>query len=221
MEAIRRTTEAFENGKRHALIVMATGTGKTRTVISLVDIITRSEWANKILFLADRRELVNQAATAFAEYLPTQPITNMLNDKYDTSANIYISTYKTMINSLEQRLPNGQKRFTVGSFDLIIIDEAHRSIYQKYGMLFKYFDSYIVGLTATPKADLDKNTYRIFKLEDNLPTYAYEYEKGVEENFLAPAVPIKVKQNICMRVLNTVNYQKKKRCNMKRNLQIH
>jgi type I restriction enzyme, R subunit len=191
-EAIRRTTETFESGKRRALLVMATGTGKTRTAVSLVDVLMRSEWVKKVLFLADRRELVSQAFEKFAEFLPHQPSVNMLRDKYDISANIYFSTYKTMMNALEQRLPSGQKQFNVGSFDLVIVDEAHRSVYKKYGMLFEYFDALLVGLTATPKSDIDKNTYRIFELEDNKPTYAYEYQRAVDEGYLVPAVPISV-----------------------------
>ncbi|WP_139840768.1 DEAD/DEAH box helicase family protein [Gottfriedia acidiceleris] len=191
-EAIRRVTETFEKGNRHALVVMATGTGKTRTVASLIDVLTRAEWVKKILFLADRKELVSQASGTFTEFLPHQPSVNMLRDRYDTSANFYFSTYGTMMNALDQRKSNGEKQFSVGAFDLIVIDEAHRSVYQKYGSVFQYFDSLLVGLTATPKSDLDKNTFSVFQLEDGIPTFAYEYEKAVEEKFLVPAIPISV-----------------------------
>lgn len=190
-EAIRRVSEAFEARKRHALLVMATGTGKTRTAVALVDLLIKANWAKNVLFLADRKELVKQAHSAFTTYLPNTSVVNLLKEKEDTTSRIVISTYPTMMNLIDQTKKD-EKRFGVGQFDLVIIDESHRSIYKKYGAIFDYFDSLLLGLTATPKTDIDKNTYRIFELEDNVPTFAYEYTRAVEDKYLVPAKPIKV-----------------------------
>lgn len=187
MEAIKRTVEAFEQKHRKALLVMATGTGKTRTAISLVDILTGKQWIQNILFLADRTELVKQAKNNFVDLLPDLSCCNLLDLKGDSpeASRAIFSTYQTMINSIDNlKNKEGQRLFTQGHFDLIIVDEAHRSIYKKYQAIFDYFDSLVVGLTATPRNDVDKNTYEFFELENNVPTYAYEYQEAVNDGYL-------------------------------------
>ncbi len=192
--AIRRVSESFEqDNSRKALLVMATGSGKTRVVIALCDFLMRCNWAKRILFLADRVALVNQAVNAFKQHLPDSSPVNLVTEK-DKQGRVYVSTYPTMMGLIDQA-KDGQKRFGVGHFDLVIIDEAHRSVYQKYGAIFDYFDSYLVGLTATPKDEVDHNTYSLFELQDGVPTEAYPLEDAVKDGFLVPmkavAVPLK------------------------------
>ncbi len=192
--AIRRVAEAFERDHdRRALLVMATGSGKTRTVIALCDLLMRCNWAKRILFLADRVALVNQAANAIKSFLPDTPPVNLVTEKYIDSR-VYVSTYPTMMGLIDEAA-DGQRRFGVGHFDLIIIDEAHRSVFQKYRAIFDYFDSFLVGLTATPKDEVDRNTYGLFDLEDGVPTDAYSLEEAVRDGFLVPpqavSVPLK------------------------------
>jgi type I restriction enzyme, R subunit len=192
--AIRRINEAFENdNSRKALLVMATGAGKTRTVIALCDLLMRCNWAKRILFLADRVALVNQALNAFKQHLPDSSPVNLVTEK-DKEGRVYVSTYPTMMGLIDEA-KDGQKRFGIGHFDLVIIDEAHRSVYQKYRAIFEYFDSYLVGLTATPKDEVDRNTYSLFDLEEGVPTDAYSLEDAVKDGFLVPmkavAVPLK------------------------------
>ena len=178
--AIRRIGETFEKDRqRKALVVMATGAGKTRTVIALVDLLQRANWAKRILFLADRVALVNQAANAFKAHLPDAAAVNLVTDK-NTEARVYVSTYPTMMGLINET-DDGLRRFGVGHFDLIIVDEAHRSIYQKYRAIFAYFDALLVGLTATPKDEIDRNTYGLFGLEDGVPTDAYGLEDAIEK----------------------------------------
>ncbi len=186
MEAIKRTCEAFEQKHRKALLVMATGTGKTRTAISLVDVLTGKDWIQNILFLADRTELIKQAEKNFVKMLPDLSCCNLLNSKDNPEASrVIFSTYQTMINAIDKTKSEGGKNlFTQGYFDLIIVDEAHRSIYKKYQAIFDYYDSLVVGLTATPRNDVDKNTYEFFELENNVPTYAYEYQEAIDEGYL-------------------------------------
>ncbi|MBT2721460.1 DEAD/DEAH box helicase family protein [Bacillus sp. ISL-46] len=195
VEAIRRTAETFENKKRHALLIMATGTGKTRTAVALVELLMKAGWVKNVLFLADRKELVRQAKNAFSKYLPNTSVINLLEEKEDDTSRIIVSTYPTMMNLIDQTKKES-KRFSVGHFDLLIVDESHRSIYKKYGAIFEYFDSLMIGLTATPKTDIDKNTYTIFELEDNVPTFAYDYQQAVDDKYLVPAQPIKIKMKI-------------------------
>ena len=192
-EAIRSVCETFEEGHRKALIVMATGTGKTRTAISIVDVLTDREWVKNVLFLADRTVLVKQAKNNFNMLLPNMSTCNLLStvDNPEDSR-IVFSTYQTMINAIDStKSKTGNKLFTPGHFDLIIVDEAHRSIYQKYQAIFEYFDGLVVGLTATPRNDVDKNTYRFFEIENDVPTYAYEYEKAVSDGYLVDFHAIK------------------------------
>jgi type I restriction enzyme R subunit len=193
--AIRRIAEAFENdAQRHALLVMATGSGKTRTVIGLTDLMMRANWAKRVLFLADRKTLVTQATNAFKQHLPSVPVVNLLNEK-DLSARVFVSTYPTLMNMINEMDGSGLRRFGPGYFDMIVVDEAHRSIYQKYGAIFDYFDALLVGLTATPKDEIDRNTYRRFHLEDGVPTDVYSLDEAVSEGYLvaprAVDVPLK------------------------------
>ncbi|HEX7601456.1 MAG TPA: DEAD/DEAH box helicase family protein, partial [Polyangiaceae bacterium] len=154
--AIRRIGEAFERDReRKALVVMATGAGKTRTVIALCDLLMRCNWVKRVLFLADRIALVNQAEGAFKRHLPNAAPVNLVKDK-EGEGRVFISTYPTMMGLIAEAR-DGERRFGVGHFDLVIIDEAHRSVFQKYRAIFDYFDSLLVGLTATPKDEVDRN----------------------------------------------------------------
>lgn len=186
LEAIKSVCETFEEGHRKALLVMATGTGKTRTAVSIVKLLTEQNWVKNVLFLADRVVLVKQAKNSFTSLLPNISCCNLLNSKDNPeSSRVVFSTYKTMLNAIDEiKSKNGNKLFTPGHFDLIIIDEAHRSIYNKYQAIFEYFDGLLVGLTATPRSDVDRNTYRFFEIENNVPTYAYEYEQAVKDGYL-------------------------------------
>ena len=192
--AIRRIGEAFEKDhERKALIVMATGAGKTRTVIALCDLLMRRNWAKRVLFLADRVALVNQAVNAFKKHLPASSPVNLVTEK-DAEGRVFVSTYPTMMRLIDET-NEGQRRFGVGHFDLVIIDEAHRSVYQKYRAIFEYFDSFLVGLTATPKDEVDRNTYNLFELETGVPTDSYGLDEAVKDRFLVPpqsvSVPLK------------------------------
>lgn len=192
--AIRRVAEAFERDHdRKALLVMATGAGKTRTVIALCDLLMRCNWAKRALFLADRVALVNQAVNAFKRHLPDASPVNLVTEQ-DAEGRVYVSTYPTMMGLIDEAA-DGQRRFGVGHFDLVIIDEAHRSVFQKYRAIFDYFDALLVGLTATPKDEVDRNTYGLFDLEDGVPTDAYSLEEAVRDGFLVPpravSVPLK------------------------------
>lgn len=180
--AIKSVCEHLNKKHRKALLVMATGTGKTRVSISLVDVLMRNGWVRNVLFLADRTSLVGQAHKNFVKLLPSTP-TCVLSDKdseKDLTARIIFSTYQTMINTID----TDEKLFSVGRFDLIIVDEAHRSIFGKYGAIFNYFDAMLVGLTATPRNEVEKSTYDIFEMEQGVPNYAYELEDAVGEGYL-------------------------------------
>ncbi len=180
--AIKNMCEWFNERHRRGLLVMATGTGKTRTAISLVDVLQRNNWVKNTLFLADRTSLVNQAARNFSKLLPNTSVT-VLSDKttdVDPNARITFSTYQTMINYVN----TDQKPYSVGRFDLIIIDEAHRSVFGKFGDIFRYFDSLLVGLTATPREQVDKSTYELLHLEGGQPTDYYEYSEAVKDKYL-------------------------------------
>ena len=174
----------FVSGKRRALLVMATGTGKTRTSISLVDILQRAGWVKRALFLADRVSLVNQAINAFKQNLPESSPVNLVTDK-EATGRVYASTYPTMMGLIDDT-KGSEARFGVGHFDLIVIDEAHRSVYERYREIFRYFDSLLVGLTATPREQVDRNTYELFDLTPGEPTDAYELETAVSDEFLVP-----------------------------------
>jgi type I restriction enzyme R subunit len=186
-KAVQAVCDVLQKAQRKALLVMATGSGKTRTAISVVDVLLRNGWIKHILFLADRRELVKQARKHFVNLLPNLTICNLLDSKDDPAARMVFSTYPTMMNAIDAtRKPDGSRLFSAGHFDLIIVDESHRSIYKKYQDIFTYFDGYLMGLTATPKSDIDKNTYQVFELEDHVPTFAYEIKEAVKDGFLVP-----------------------------------
>ena len=192
--AIRRVAESFEKDhQRKALLVMATGAGKTRTVIALADLLMRANWARRVLFLADRVALVRQAVNAFKLHLPSSAPVNLVSEK-DGQGRVYVSTYPTMMNLIDDTA-DGTRRFGIGHFDLIVIDEAHRSVYRKYGAIFDYFDSLLVGLTATPKDEVDRDTYRLFELQRGVPTDAYGLDEAVKDGYLVPpravSVPLK------------------------------
>ena len=179
--AIKAVCEHYNTKHRKGLLVMATGTGKTRVAISLVDVLKRNDWVKNVLFLADRTSLVKQAHKNFVKLLPNET-TCVLNEggEHDLNARILFSTYQTMINCID----TDEKTFSVGRFDLIIIDEAHRSIFGKYGAIFNYFDAMLIGLTATPRNEVDKSTYDIFEMEQGAPNYAYELEDAVADGYL-------------------------------------
>lgn len=183
-EAINSVIESFNKYRRKCLLVMATGSGKTRTVASLVDVLQKNHWVERMLFLTDRTALITQAKRAFTNYLPDLSLTSLNTGDFDSSARCVFSTYQTMINKIDDLKEDAVKVFTPGYFDLIIIDEAHRSIYKKYKDIFTYFDCLIVGLTATPKSEVNKNTYDEFDLENGIPTYAYELDQAVKDGFL-------------------------------------
>lgn len=183
--AVRRVAESFERDNlRKALLVMATGAGKTRTVIALTDLLMRANWVKRVLFLADRVALVKQAINAFKTHLPDSTTVNLVTDR-DEEGRIYVSTYPTMMGLID-RVDEGKRRFGVGHFDLVIIDEAHRSVFQKYKAIFDYFDSLLVGLTATPVDEIHRNTYSLFELENGVPTDAYDLSHAVRDGFLVP-----------------------------------
>ena len=203
LQAIQRVAEALtaeHNSKlvgkhRKALLVMATGSGKTRTAAAIVDMMTKCSWAKRILFLADRNALVTQAKNAFNEHLPHLSAIILKKEKEDPNARVVFSTYATIMNRIDSTKIQDQKMYGIGHFDVIIIDEAHRSVYQKYQAIFDYFDAILIGLTATPKKDIDINTYHLFEIEDDNPTYSYELDEAVNSNYLVPpkafTVPVK------------------------------
>ena len=193
--AIKAVCESFDKkNRRKALLVMATGSGKTRTVIALCKVLLDHGWVKNILFLADRNSLVTQAKRAFVNMLPDLSVTNLCEDKENFDARCVFSTYQTMMNCIDTvKDENEKKLFTVGHFDLVIVDEAHRSIYNKYKDIFNYFDAPLVGLTATPKDEIDKNTYEIFELENGVPTYGYELGQAVTDGFLVDFMSVESK----------------------------
>ncbi len=197
-EAIRRVCEAFEipsrrldgetseflnkpsgrsGGKRKALIVMATGTGKTRTTMGLIDVFMRSNQARKVLFVADRDELVRQAKTdGFEAYLPHEPCTRIRSWDIDTTQRLYAVTLQTLSNIFEQ--------FSPAFFDLIVFDEVHRSIFNKFNEVLEYFDGRQIGLTATPANYINRDTFLAFDCTDGKPTYLYTYEQAIDDRWL-------------------------------------
>ncbi|GAA4801833.1 DEAD/DEAH box helicase family protein [Litoribaculum gwangyangense] len=201
LESIQRVAEnlvtdtpdgKLRGARRESLLVMATGSGKTRTATAIVDMLTKCNWAKRILFLADRNALVSQAKNAFREHLPELSAIDLTKEKEDNNTRLVFSTYPTIINKIDKVKTDDQRFYGVGHFDLIIIDEAHRSVYQKYRAIFEYFDAMLLGLTATPKKDIDRNTYGLFGIEDDNPTFAYELDKAVNDGFLVPPKAISV-----------------------------
>ena len=200
LEAIQRVAETFarerdgklRGGQRECLMVMATGSGKTRTSAAIVDMLTKCNWAKRVLFLADRNALVDQAKKAFNDPLPDLSAIDLTKEKEDASTRLVFSTYPTMMNKIDGARVDGERIYGVGHFDLIIIDEAHRSVYQKYRAIFEYFDALLIGLTATPKTEIDRNTYGLFGIEDDNPTFAYELDMAVKQGYLVPPVAYSV-----------------------------
>jgi type I restriction enzyme, R subunit len=196
-EAIRAVSETLERNNREALLVMATGTGKTRVSASIIDLLSKANWVKRVLFLADRNALVYQAKTNLNDYLPNLPSVDLTREKEDESSRIVFSTYQTMINMIDGEVGKQGKRYGVGHFDLIIFDEIHRSVYNRYKHIFKYFDGIRLGLTATPRHEGDRDTYHLFNLEQHIPTYAYELDQAVSKSdrYLVPpralSVPLK------------------------------
>lgn len=198
-EAIRSVTEVLDRKHREALLVMATGTGKTRVSASLIDLLSKANWAKRVLFLADRNALIHQAKTNLNDYLPHLPAVDLTKDKEDESSRIVFSTYQTIINMIDGEADGDNRFYSVGHFDVIIYDEIHRSVYNRYKHIFTYFDGIRIGLTATPKSDADRDTYALFGMEPNNPTYAYELEQAVQDGWLVPpkaiTVPIKFQRS--------------------------
>ncbi|MGC0143916.1 DEAD/DEAH box helicase family protein [Pseudactinotalea sp. Z1732] len=193
VRAIKAIGEVLDSRERRALLVMATGSGKTRTVIALVDQLMKAGWVKRVLFLADRNALVRQAVGAFKEHLPAATTVNLVTER-DGEGRVYVSTYPTIMNLINEADDDATQaqRFGPGHFDLVIIDEAHRSVYAKYGVIFDYFDAILVGLTATPKDEVDYNTYRLFDLEEGVPTDAYSLEDAVADGYLVPPKGVSV-----------------------------
>lgn len=192
--AVKAVCDSFEEkNRRKALLVMATGSGKTRTVIALCKCLLQAGWIKNILFLADRNSLVTQAKRSFVNMLPDLSCTNLVEEKDNYNAHCVFSTYQTMINCIDTVNDNEGKLFTCGHFDLVICDEAHRSIYNKYRDIFSYFDAPLIGLTATPKDEIDKNTYEIFELENGVPTYGYDLAQAVKDGYLVDYVSVESK----------------------------
>lgn len=194
-EAIRMVNEALEKNHREALLVMATGTGKTRVSAAIIDLLSKANWIKRVLFLADRNALIHQAKVNLNNYLPNLAAVDLTKEKEDESSRIVFSTYQTIINMIDGEVDGDNRFYGVGHFDLIVFDEIHRSVYNRYRHIFKYFDGIRIGLTATPKSDTHRDTYALFDLEPNNPTYAYELEQAVNDKYLVPpkaiSVPIK------------------------------
>ena len=197
-EAVTAVCDAINNKRRKMLLVQATGSGKTRVSISIVDVLRQHNYIKNVLFLADRTALVKQAKNNYSNLLPDLSLCNLLDNKDDpTNSRMIFSTYPTMMNAIDEKKNEfGERLFGPGHFDLIICDEVHRSIYRKYQAIFEYFDAMLLGMTATPKNEIDKNTYGIFDLERGVPTYAYELEKAVEEGYLVNYSTLEYKSKI-------------------------
>ena len=190
--AVKAVCESMdEKNRRKSLLVMATGSGKTRTVIALCKVLLDAGWIKNILFLADRNSLVTQAKRSFVNQFKEKiPCTNLVEEKDNYNARCVFSTYQTMVNCIDSVNDEKGKLFTCGHFDLVICDEAHRSIYNKYKDIFTYFDAPLVGLTATPKDEIDKNTYEIFELENGVPTYGYDLAQAVKDKYLVDYISV-------------------------------
>ena len=192
--AIKAVCDSFDRrNRRKALLVMATGSGKTRTVIALCDVLLQHGWVKNILFLADRNSLVTQAKRSFVNLLPNLSVTNLCEKKDNAAAHCVFSTYQTMMNCIDGVQDEQGKLFTCGHFDLVICDEAHRSIYNKYRDIFNYFDAPLVGLTATPKDEIGKNTYEVFELGNGNPTFGYELSQAVADGFLVDFLSVETR----------------------------
>ena len=197
-EAVTAVCDAIQKKHRKMLIVQATGSGKTRVSISVVDVLRRHNYVKNILFLADRKALVKQAKNNYSNLLPDLTLCNLLDSKDDPEqSRMIFSTYPTMMNAIDEtKRKDGSRLFTPGHFDLIIVDESHRSIYRKYQDIFNYFDAMLLGMTATPRNEIDKNTYGVFDLERGVPTFAYELDQAVKEGYLVDYSTLEYKTKI-------------------------
>ena len=181
--AVKSIVEWFNAKHRRGLLVLATGTGKTRVSISLCDVMMRNNWVKTVLFLADRTALVGQAHRNYEALLPGVSMTVLSEDSEpNLQARIMFSTYQTMINYIN----SDEKSFSVGRFDLIVIDEAHRSVFGRYGAIFNYFDSLLIGLTATPRDEISRSTYDLLGLDNGVPNYSYDLAEAVRDEYLVP-----------------------------------
>ncbi len=204
IEAVRRVCEAFEQGKRKALLIMATGTGKTRTAMSLVSVFLRANQGRRILFVADREPLVEQARReGFLKYIPHEPTTRLFTRNLDTNNRLYTVTLQTLNNIFRE--------FTPSFFDLIIFDEVHRSIFNKWNEVLQYFDARMVGLTATPAAFIDRNTFLQFECEGGVPTFLYSYDQAMEDGYLVDHVIYLAKTRFQRRGIRSVDLSEEDR----------
>ncbi|MCI9074604.1 MAG: DEAD/DEAH box helicase family protein [Dorea sp.] len=204
LRAVTKCCENYGKGDRNCLLIMATGTGKTRTAASIVDVLTRGEYITTMLFLADRKALVEQAKEAFQKYIPNTTTCNLLKDRKGRNARFVFSTYPTILNAIDTELnEDGSRFFSPGHFDLIVVDEAHRSIFNKYRAIFSYFDACKLGLTATPKKTVHQSTYDFFEMKKNMPTDVYEYDEAVySDHVLVPFYSIETSTKISDEGLN-------------------
>ncbi len=204
LRAVTKCCENYEKGDRNCLLVMATGTGKTRTAASIVDVLTRGEHITTMLFLSDRKALVEQAKEAFQRYIPHTMTCNLVKDRKERNARFVFSTYPTILNAIDTELnQDGSRFFSPGHFDLIIVDEAHRSIFNKYKAIFTYFDACKLGLTATPKKTIHQSTYDFFEMKNHMPTDVYEYDEAVSsDHVLVPFYLIETSTKISEEGLN-------------------
>ncbi|WP_068473133.1 DEAD/DEAH box helicase family protein [Saccharicrinis aurantiacus] len=186
-EAIQRLSESFVvdgqtgimGNKREALLVMATGSGKTRTAAAIVEVFFKHNWVKRVLFLADRTALVSQAKKSFGEHLKEYSSIDLSKEKESDTTRLVFSTYPSMMHCIDRARENNERFYGVGHFDMIIVDEAHRSVYNRYKAIFDYFDALVVGLTATPKDSIDHNTFELFGCSNDDPTFAFELDQAV------------------------------------------
>ena len=213
LRAVTKCCENYEKGDRNCLLIMATGTGKTRTAASIVDVLTRGEHITNVLFLADRKELVKQANEAFQKYIPNTSTCNLVKNRKGRNARFIFSTYPTILNAIDSELnEDGSRFFSPGHFDLIVVDEAHRSIFNKYRAIFAYFDACKLGLTATPKKTVHQSTYDFFEMKNNMPTDVYEYDEAVySDHVLVPFYSIETSTRISEEGLNPEDMDEKER----------
>jgi len=203
IEAIRRVSESFVTDKpngiggnlRRSLLVMATGSGKTRTAAALTELLFKNNWCRRVLFLADRNALVKQAKDNFSEYCPDLSAIDLTKEKESTETRLVFSTYPSMMNKIDSLKNQDGRFYGVGHFDVIIVDEAHRSIYNRYKAIFDYFDALVIGLTATPKDAIDFNTFELFGCSNDDPTFMYELQEAVNAKYLVPFKTIKISTN--------------------------
>lgn len=184
IEAVKTVAERVQAAHRKFLLVLATGTGKTRVAIALVELLRRHKWIQRVLFLADRRELVKQALGAFKEHLPDVPRAWIEGGEIDKEARIHAATYPGMMGLYQHLSP--------GYYDLIICDESHRSIYHRYKAILDHLDAINLGLTATPTDFIDHNTFTLFDCDDGAPTCYYGYDEAVRDRYLVPYRPVHV-----------------------------